>query len=394
MKMPTKINSYAHAIGWVLDPWSSPLRSWGYTLCREHRRMRRFLFALVMALESTAAAEALAREEDEEIADELGFASRHVVVTYQPWMTDDAVEALHDRYATRTLYTSPYGFSRLAVPAGHTPEELVALLRRAPVIRSAELDRRTWAVGARCVRKWGTATLVRPARPVSSDRPVVAVLDTGIDPDGAGLVPGVLEGGRSFVPGAAPDSDLHGHGTRVAALVASYPARVGLPDRTAGVMPVRVLDDRGRGYASWLAEGIYWAADRGVAVVNLSLGFDHRREAPSPLLQDALKYASFRGVRVVADHVRPGPGNTRRPVVVASCRLGDRQVSPARSRHLSARPSVCTRPASAPAGKPVDETDVERNLREIEASPLQMAPLLAPPATHPGYPFVAPSGGR
>jgi hypothetical protein len=305
---------------------------------------------------------------------------------------------LHDRYATRTLDTSPYGFSRIAVPAGHSPEELVTLLRRSPVIRSAELDRRTYAVEARCVRKWAAATVARSTRPGSFDRPVVAVLDTWVDPSNSSLFPAILEQGRSFVQGEVPGLDHDDHGTRVAALVARYPARVGLADRAVGIMPVQVLDHRGRGYASWLAEGVYWAADHGAAVINMSLGFEDEREATSSLLQDALKYASFRGVRVVADHVSPGPGNTRRPVVEAACRHAQTRVSSCRTQRVPPRPPA--RPARAKeisagkAGKPVDETDLERNLREIEASPLKIAPLFAPPVRQSGYPFAAPSGGR
>ncbi|MFE9748482.1 S8 family serine peptidase [Saccharothrix saharensis] len=96
----------------------------------------------------------------------------------------------------------------------------------------------------------------------------VAVLDSGVDqthPDLAGRE--VLE--RNFTED--PDnSDLVGHGTHVAATVASSGARY------RGVAPdAQILDGKVCSLScaeSWIVDGMQWAADQGADVINMSLG--------------------------------------------------------------------------------------------------------------------------
>ena len=59
-------------------------------------------------------------------------------------------------------------------------------------------------------------------------------------------------------------------------------------------MPIRVLDENGRGYLSDVAKGIKFAADNGADVINLSLGGAHSRR-----LYESIKYASNLGSVVV-----------------------------------------------------------------------------------------------
>jgi subtilisin family serine protease len=131
-----------------------------------------------------------------------------------------------------------------------------------------------------------------------SSRVVVAVIDTGVDPNQpdlrGGLVPGI-----NLVNPAAPPLDDHGHGTSVAGVVA---ARSDNRQGTAGVcwfclvMPVKVLDSSGSGDDTVIAAGIVWAVDHGARIINLSLG----GPGASPSLTDALAYAAKMEVVVVA----------------------------------------------------------------------------------------------
>lgn len=76
----------------------------------------------------------------------------------------------------------------------------------------------------------------------------------------------------------------------------------------AKVLPVRVILEDGdsarskarstRGNA--LAEGIRWAADHGVDVINLSLGDDSASAHPEPAEDEAVQYALKKGVTIVA----------------------------------------------------------------------------------------------
>lgn len=128
--------------------------------------------------------------------------------------------------------------------------------------------------------------------------PVVAVLDTGVDASHPEL-DNVLVPGTDVVYGGDGRTDLTGHGTHVAGILA---AEVGngsgiaglLPD--AQLMPVRVFGYDGVAWGSDVAKGIIWAVDHGARVLNLSLG----SPTSDPVLQSAVLYAEAQGAVVVA----------------------------------------------------------------------------------------------
>jgi subtilisin family serine protease len=86
-----------------------------------------------------------------------------------------------------------------------------------------------------------------------------------------------------------------GHGTFVAG-VALHVAPL------AKILPVRVLNDDGRGSTSLIAEGIRRATKQGARGVNLSLG----TPTPARALQEAVTYAQDRGVILVAAYGNEG----------------------------------------------------------------------------------------
>jgi type VII secretion-associated serine protease mycosin len=127
---------------------------------------------------------------------------------------------------------------------------------------------------------------------------IVAVLDSGADlthPD----LQGQLVAGYDFVNGDDNPSDNEGHGTHVAGIVAAHTNNgQGVAGVAWGskIMPVKVLDWRGRGTHSQGADGIIWATGQGARIINLSLG----GESSSATLQNAVNYAYDHGVLVVA----------------------------------------------------------------------------------------------
>ncbi|WP_416976573.1 type VII secretion-associated serine protease mycosin [Streptomyces sp. T028] len=143
----------------------------------------------------------------------------------------------------------------------------------------------------------------------------VAVLDTGVDADHPDLEGNVLEGkdmvGFGAVEGQRPWAR---HGTAMAGIIAGHGHGYGNGDGVMGIapeariLPVRViLEDEdpqrtkarnSRGNA--LAEGIRWATDQGVDVINLSLGDDSASAHPEPAEDEAVQYALKKGVVVVA----------------------------------------------------------------------------------------------
>jgi subtilisin family serine protease len=136
---------------------------------------------------------------------------------------------------------------------------------------------------------WATAT---------GEGVVVAVLDTGIDPDAADL------DGHLLPPTDVVDDDGQGFaesGTTAASLVVAA-----APD--VRIRPVRVLDDEGGGNADDLATGIAEAADDEADVIALTLAGepDALAALDDETVQRAITAATDGGsVVVVAD---PGPG--------------------------------------------------------------------------------------
>ena len=124
---------------------------------------------------------------------------------------------------------------------------------------------------------------------------VVAVLDTGIYTRHEQFV-GKLQLPSLDVIDDDPDPSEEGpglawgHGTHVAGIIAAMaPA--------AEILPVRVLDENGRGNTFLLAYAIEWAAQQpGVQVINLSLG----TEFDSKILRDVIKRVVEQGIIVVA----------------------------------------------------------------------------------------------
>lgn len=125
----------------------------------------------------------------------------------------------------------------------------------------------------------------------------VAVIDTGIQIDHPDLQSNIIQG-YDFVNNDSNAMDDNGHGTHVAGIIASVQNQVGTigASFSAKLMPVKVLNSSGYGYLSDVAKGIYYAADNGARVINLSLG----STVDSPTLRDAVYYASSKGVLVVA----------------------------------------------------------------------------------------------
>ncbi len=137
----------------------------------------------------------------------------------------------------------------------------------------------------------------------------VAVLDTGIayrslghrfrrSPDfGAGQ----FAKGYDFVEQDRVPLDENGHGTHVAGTIGEKTNNgtglTGLAFR-AKLMPVRVLDEQGRGQADDIAHGIRFATAHGADVINMSFNFGCGRHVPA--VDEALQEAYAHGVVTVA----------------------------------------------------------------------------------------------
>lgn len=141
----------------------------------------------------------------------------------------------------------------------------------------------------------------------------LGIIDTGIDSSHEDL--NVLGGHSVFTSGidGDPYNDGSGHGTHVAGTAAALDNNAGVvgvaPD--ADLYAVKVLNSSGSGTSSGVAQGVEWAIQNGMDVINMSLGSSTSSQA----IQDVVDAAYYdHDILVVAaagnEGNASGTGNT------------------------------------------------------------------------------------
>lgn len=137
------------------------------------------------------------------------------------------------------------------------------------------------------VSRIGADKLAAELAPIRRQELTVAVVDTGVASHP--VLDGRVTAGYDFVDNDETPIDLNRHGTHVAGTVVDC-----TPGLNVKIMPVRVLDERGRGLTLTVALGVRYAVDHGASVINLSLSGRH-----SSFLDENISYAIGNGVTVV-----------------------------------------------------------------------------------------------
>lgn len=135
----------------------------------------------------------------------------------------------------------------------------------------------------------------------------VAVIDTGVDYSHPDLQDNYA-GGFNAIISTTPPLDDHGHGTHVAGTIAAvrdFKGVVGVAPK-ARLYGVKVLDNTGSGYISWIISGIEWAVDNNVDLINMSLGASYSVDS----LAQAVTAAYKKGVTMIC-----AAGNTAGSVI-------------------------------------------------------------------------------
>ena len=217
----------------------------------------------------------------------------------------------------------------------HAEQAMVEALSHNPNIEYAELDAlvshdATIANDTYFNNAWHLQTMNAPQAWDQSlgDGIVVAVLDTGVDPDHPDLA-GQLVPGWNVYGNNADSSDVYGHGTRVAGVIAALSNNgTGVTSLAwnAKVMPVRISQDNGWAYISTIANGITWAADNGADVANISYYI-----SDSSTARNAANYMRSKGGVVVSSAGNDGASlsaaDTDAIITVGATDSGDNKTS-------------------------------------------------------------------
>jgi subtilisin family serine protease len=135
---------------------------------------------------------------------------------------------------------------------------------------------------------------------------VVAVIDTGVDFNHEDIKNNVITG-KNFVEIGKDPVDVCGHGTHVSSTIAAEDngcGIVGVANKTK-IMPIKALDDNGHGNTKNIVNAIRFAADAGVDFITMSLG----SEAPSPQIEEAIKYAVHKKCIIFCAAGNDGPSH-------------------------------------------------------------------------------------
>ncbi|MFI5844342.1 S8 family serine peptidase [Catenuloplanes sp. NPDC051500] len=161
-------------------------------------------------------------------------------------------------------------------------------------------------------QKWYLDLLkISEAHKISTGKGVtVGVVDSGVDASHPDLAGQVLAGAGTS--GLASDglSDLDGHGTGIAAIIAG---KGGGANHVLGIapgakiLPYAALDASGKAVGTGSVDGIRWAADKGVKVLNLSYG---AAGEPTAAEVEAINYALGKDVVVIAGAGNISAGDT------------------------------------------------------------------------------------
>jgi serine protease len=295
---------------------------------KHHSLLAAFMFLCLTATGLAGFAIRPARLSD---ANRPKWVPNEIIVKFKKHLSEEQISWVNRRHGTSVLYTSPFaGFKRIKVPPTKTPEQVVELYNREPDVEYAELNYYAYAHfeapnDPYYYYQWNfndtyAGINIEPAWDITTGDPnvIIAVVDTGVAYETFGgrfeLAPDLAN--TNFVPGynavkgGEHANDDDGHGTHVTGTIAqSTNNGLGVAGIAfnCSIMPVKVLANRGQvssGSHADIASGIYFAADNGANVINMSLG----GPSGSNTLRDAIEYAYNQGVTIVCSAGNDGPG--------------------------------------------------------------------------------------
>jgi hypothetical protein len=230
-----------------------------------------------------------------------------------PTITEAALAALLDRLgATLIDAFPPLGIVRLRLPHGSDVATIAETIANTSGIQTAEPDYAYPLEGGSPAIVEGTPSSPAPSSPPSAGDATIAVMDSGLlsNYESSLFVQSAFD---AVSPGAEVGDEL-GHGTQMTLIASGAVNPLGAAaETTAGspVVAIRAFDDNGFTSTYTLMRGIDYAIEKGARVLSLSWG----SETPSALLESATRYATAKGLILVA---AAGNTPTGKPVYPAA----------------------------------------------------------------------------
>lgn len=255
----------------------------------------------------------------------IEYSSDHILVKFRSYIPDEFIKATINAFQITEYKVIPrINVFKIRVPENSTVDEMLSIMKQHQYVAYAEPDYIAYKTAepndtlfeyqyalyneGQYIGPPGSpqgqasadikATAAWEETKGSEDI-IIAIIDTGIELTHPDLQNKIESSGYDFVHSDFEAEDDEGHGTFVAGIAA---ADTNNSEGMAGVawncklLPVKVLDELGEGYYSWIINGIIWAVDHEADVVNLSLG----GPADSYSLKNALQYANQNDVVVAA----------------------------------------------------------------------------------------------
>lgn len=242
------------------------------------------------------------------------FVSDQILVKFRHGVSEDVKLEVHKRLAAISIRDSYRKRYQIVTVKDGDVERMISLYSNDPNVEYAEPNyilrafftpndeffSFQWHLSQiNCEEAWEIST---------GNGVVVAVVDTGVNPNGFDSFGGRLIQGHDFANNDNDSSDDNGHGTHVAGTIAQETNNV---TGVAGVafdaviLAVKVLGRFGFGNTDAVVDGIRWAADNGAQIINLSLGGPESTK----VMEEAINEAHNKGVIIVA-----AAGNESGPV--------------------------------------------------------------------------------
>ncbi len=197
-------------------------------------------------------------------------------------------------------------FKNVSVVAAELTEREIERLRADGRIKYIEKDAEIEAFGEQI--PWGVGLAKAPAIwPDSKGKGIkVAIIDTGVDIRHEDLL---FRGGYNAIDGGSYSGSAN-HGTLVSGVIGALANGLGVVGMAPSIelYAVKALDDNGRGSLSALINGLDWAIENNMHIINMSLGTN----TDSKALRDAVDRAYEAGILLVAAAGNSGTaeGNT------------------------------------------------------------------------------------